>query len=163
MNKILYKLNNGNPSFWIMRDVPERPKFKGWAPESAAQKKFNRDIDLCKANALEIINPELLPVLADGYPYIENGFLNDGDIFDFPERLEFIEEEMPKAKVLGQGYHINKATAKKVIRLIPKQKEESQDELLEILFEYMQNLQRFEWNHHGREFLKSKFTIQRKK
>lgn len=156
MNKILYKLTDGKPSFWLMRDVPEEP-IKNNDKILSSMYWYQKAIHECKTNALEIINWQYIPIICGHNPTLNMvGFcqqdgtpINPGDIFPFPDSLEFKEEH--------EGFDWN---ARTVIRLIPKQKEESQDELWE---EVQERLYSSEVAYHeDTNWLKSKFTISRK-
>lgn len=128
MNKILYKLTDGKPSFWLMRDVPEEP---GYCLDHAVCEHgchcdqtndyYKSKLNQCKANAIEIINPELLNPNMSALE-----FSKDGDIFPFPDSLEFEEEDYYDEDVDDPAPY---AEFRRVIRLAPKQKEETQDEL----------------------------------
>lgn len=185
MNKILYKITDGKASFWLMRDAPKEPGCKmsdldaNAHPEIGEQLHYEwscytRNLKKCKANALEIINPELLKTFDVNrvafflsvclWSQIENS-LKHGDIFPLPSSLEF--EELLRCghdDQLYWGCTHSKCNCEKVIRLIPKQKEETQDGLFDELFcRYFDILKDGKSMHEAVNELKSKFTIQRNK
>lgn len=182
MNKILYKLNNGKPSFWLIRDVPEFLE---------GSEIWHKYIQHLHESAIEIINYEVMKTFGAGgvaflldrclWSQIENS-LKDGDIFDLPEGLEFKEEEHYRNKahdwwVCEPGKYglVSSYEYRKIIRLIPKQKYETQDEF-GVLFknkwtgkEYIhptifneQDADRFVCNQDTTNSIVSKFTISRK-
>lgn len=172
MNKILYKITNGKPSFWLMRDVPDISDYDQHDDEMNAYSRIAFDRDMDNVKTVEIINPELLSS-ENGYyvqrgdvSYINGNELKDGDTFGLPEGLGFKEEYQfycmgwctcSEKEYHGWNQRENvKADTRKVIRLLPKQAE-TQDEL----WNEVGGIIDWSYQEMNASILKSKFTITR--
>jgi hypothetical protein len=83
--------------------------------------------------------------------------------FDYLGRIEVVTVDMPKTRVMGQGYHITKGRDYKMIRLIPESKEESQERIIRDLLADYRTLEKAGNTHYSIELtLLDKFTITRK-
>ena len=181
MNKILYKLKDGKPSFWGIMDIPRYPdkdKIGSWLYYHEAVEKYEADFKKCKANALEIINWEdenkLDVVRSKGERYTKclTGPLKDGDTFPLPDSLEFKREFKNDCRdvhgdcqLTGDEYrrgcqHRCKKEVE-VLRLVPKTKPEDYNNE-EYIFRFIKNNPDMLFTEVA-EHLKSKFTIKRNK
>lgn len=96
MDKILYLPTEGTTGFWGLRAFPQEPTdmYMGDQYYGAAMDEYQRALESCKSNKLEIIDPTATMLLGQYKP---------GDLFDLPVGFEFKEEETNCKKWCG-GY-----------------------------------------------------------
>lgn len=138
MNKILYRIIEGQHKFYGLVGMPEQPNYDEQIPD------WKMICSEIKSTAPEIINREDIPglkseITTDGVYYTFNGrVLKDNDIFDLPEGMEFVEMYASTARILStDNKHLTMPIRGKVLRIVKAEKEpeESKEDHIKIAYE----------------------------